>query len=98
LAGAGTWLSSPGWYRALTASLLPERLRRAYGLSLGPREQRSVERALHWIRRGYPFLPPRLRTVGPYQEALARLSGRKSPTVLTRLLNQLWIGSGAISG
>jgi uncharacterized protein (DUF2236 family) len=97
LAGAGSWLSSPEWYRALTASLLPERLRRAYELPFGAREQRSVERALHWIRRGYPLLPPRLRTVGPYQEAVARISGREGPTVVTQLLNQAWIGRATIS-
>jgi uncharacterized protein (DUF2236 family) len=98
LAGAGSWLSSPDWYRALTASLLPERLRHAYRLPFGVCEQRSVDRALHRIRRVYPLLPPQLRTVGPYQEAVARLSGRKRPAAFTRLLNRFWIGQKVIPG
>jgi hypothetical protein len=48
--------------------------------------------ALAWIRRVYPRLPMRLRAVGPYQEALARLQGDKQPDLAVRWLNRLWIG------
>jgi hypothetical protein len=48
--------------------------------------------ALARIRRLYPRLPMRLRTVGPYQEALARLQGAKQPDLAVRSLNRLWIG------
>jgi uncharacterized protein (DUF2236 family) len=92
LAGAGSWLRSPGWYRALTAGLLPERLREGFGLSYGEAERRSVERALAAIRRVYPLLPRRLRYVGPYQEAVGRLAGRQEPDAGTRLVNRFWIG------
>ena len=44
--GAGTRLRAPFWYRALTASLLPPRLRDAFELPYGPSELRSVERVL----------------------------------------------------
>lgn len=90
--GRVTGLRIPGWYRALTAHLLPARLREEFGLEFGERDQRSMKRALKWIRRVYPRLPMRLRAVGPYQEALARLQGGKQPDLAVRWLNRLWIG------
>ncbi|MGY3080559.1 uncharacterized protein (DUF2236 family) [Bradyrhizobium sp. LM6.10] len=73
--GARPWLRPPRWYRALTASLLPEPLRAGFGFGLDERNTRSADNALKWIRRVYPKLPDRLRYVGPYQEAQARLNG-----------------------
>ena len=70
----------------------PERLREEFGFEFGEREQHSMNRALKWIRRVYPRLPMRLRAVGPYQEALARLQGDKQPDLAVRWLNRLWIG------
>jgi uncharacterized protein (DUF2236 family) len=90
--GRATGLRVPRWYLALTAHLLPERLRREFGLVFGEREQRSASLALARIRRLYPRLPMRLRAVGPYQEALARLQGEKQPDLSVRWLNRLWIG------
>jgi len=90
--GRATGLRVPRWYRALTAHLLPERLREEFGFEFGEREQRSMSRALAWMRRIYPRLPMRLRAVGPYQEALARLQGDKQPDLAVRWLNRLWIG------
>jgi uncharacterized protein (DUF2236 family) len=92
LFGAGWRLRVPGWYRALTAGLLPERLRADFGLPYGEAERRKAEHALAVIRRLYPRLPPGLRHVGPYQEAAARLAGRE-PGVRLALLNRLWIGA-----
>jgi uncharacterized protein (DUF2236 family) len=91
MSGAGTWASSPGWYRDLTSHVLPEPLRAGFGLAYGERERRNAERAIGLIRRIYPFVPRRLRYVGPYQEAMARLSGSR-PDPLTRALNRFWIG------
>ena len=90
--GRATGLRVPKWYLALTTHLLPERLRGEFGLSFDERDQRSVNLALARIRRLYPRLPVRLRTVGPYQEALARLQGEKQPDLAVRSLNRLWIG------
>lgn len=90
--GARPWLRPPRWYRALTASLLPERLRDGFGLVLDERDVRAADNALRWIRRVYPRLPDRLRYVGPYQEAQARLRGEPQPDWMTRGLNRLWIG------
>jgi uncharacterized protein (DUF2236 family) len=90
--GDGTWLCPPEWYRAITAHIMPEPLRRAFGLLNGTAEQRLAENALAWIRRVYPALPDLLRYVGPYQEAKARLAGTVGLDLSNRLLNRLWIG------
>ena len=96
--GAGTRLRPPGWYRSLTAGLLPPRLRAGFGLAYGEAERRAAERAVAWIRRVYPALPARLRHVGPYQEAVARLSDKARPDIVTRWLNRLWIGRPSLAG
>ena len=90
--GARPWLRPPRWYRALTASLLPERLRAGFGFELDARDKRAADNALRWIKRVYPKLPDRLRYVGPYQEAQARLRGELQPDWMTRFLNRAWIG------
>jgi uncharacterized protein (DUF2236 family) len=92
LFGRATKLWVPKWYLALTTHLLPERLREEFGLVFGEREQRSMNLALLLIRRLYPLLPMRIRMVGPYQEALARLQGARQPDLAVRWLNRLWIG------
>jgi len=90
--GARPWLRPPRWYRALTASMLPERLRTGFGFELDERDTKSADNALKWIKRVYPKLPDRLRYVGPYQEAQARLNGSTGPDWMTRCLNRAWIG------
>lgn len=90
--GARPWLRPPRWYRALTASLLPERLRAGFGFDLDERDKRAADNALKWIKRVYPKLPDRLRYVGPYQEAQARLRGEPRPDWMIRCLNRAWIG------
>jgi uncharacterized protein (DUF2236 family) len=89
IAGADTWLPVPASYRALTAALLPPPLRASFGLPDGTATARQLIAA---IRRFYPFLPARLRYVGPYQEAQQRLAGRSQPDVVTRACNRFWIG------
>jgi len=71
---------------------LPVRLAGEFGFEFGERERRSADRALAWIRRVYPRLPLRLRAVGPYQEALARVQSDRQPDLAVRWLNRLWIG------
>jgi len=97
LSGAGTRLRIPSWYRALTASLLPARLREDFGLSYGELEHRKILRALAVLRGVYPWVPERLRHVGPYQEASARLAGRQRPGTATQLLNRFWIGQKSMA-
>lgn len=90
--GARPWLRPPRWYRALTARMLPERLRAGFGFDLDERDKRAADNALRWIGRIYPKLPERLRYVGPYQEAQARLRGEPQPDWMIRCLNRAWIG------
>lgn len=95
-AGAGKLMRLPNWYRAVTAHVLPARLRAPFGFPYGAAEQRTAERAIKAIRGAYSLLPARIRYVGPYQEALGRLRGRASPDWATRLLNRAWIGRASI--
>jgi uncharacterized protein (DUF2236 family) len=90
--GARPWLRPPRWYRALTIQMLPEQLRAGFGFAFDAHERSAAERGLAWVRSTYPMLPRRLRTVGPYQEAQARLQGRLQPDWCTRWLNRAWIG------
>ncbi|WP_315778954.1 MULTISPECIES: oxygenase MpaB family protein [unclassified Bradyrhizobium] len=89
--GEATSIGPPRWFTALTAEMLPERLRLAFALPYDERDRRSAARARIWLPRVYGLLPVRLRTVGPYQEAMARISGQACPP-FTRLLNRAWIG------
>jgi uncharacterized protein (DUF2236 family) len=97
LSGAGTRLLMPVWYRTLTARLLPARLRDDFALPYGEAENRKTDRALALLRRVYPRMPSWLRNVGPYQEARARLAGRR-PGITTELLNRFWIGQKSMAG
>src|SRR6516165_997590 len=98
LSGGGTRLPIPAWYRVLTARLLPGRLREQYGFRYGEIEHRKTERALAVLRRLYPCVPARLRHVGPYQEAWARLAGQAPPGVTSQLLTRLWIARKSMAG
>jgi uncharacterized protein (DUF2236 family) len=91
-AGGRWWLRPPRWYQALTVQMLAERLREGFDLPFDARDRAAADRALARIRRVYPMLPSRLRNVGPYQEAQARLQGKAEPDWATRCLNRAWIG------
>ncbi len=95
--GGDTWLCPPRWYQAITAHILPGRLRQGFRLQYDSNERNLARDALAWIRRFYPTLPERLRYVGPYQEAMVRLSGAARPDVGTQLLNRLWIGRASLA-
>lgn len=94
LAGAGSWLRPPRWYRALTAAWLPERLRSAFDLPFDPSEQPQLilhTGAVHHLRDIYQRLPGALRFIGPWHEAQARLAG-KPHGIITKFSNRFWIG------
>ena len=93
----GTWFRIPGAYRALTSEMLPERLRRDFGLRCDEADRRNGDHALKLIQHAYPRLPARLRYVGPYHEARQRLVGRPHPDLVTRLSNRLWIGNSSMA-
>lgn len=91
LAGAGSWIRPPHWYRALTLSWLPERLRQEFSFDFGVREQKAAASAARRLPRIYRRLPEAARFVGPYHEAKARLTGRTAGMV-ARISNRFWIG------
>jgi uncharacterized protein (DUF2236 family) len=91
LHGRGSWVPIPGWYRALTAAWMPERLRKEFALEYGAWEQESAARAEEWLPEVYRRLPATVRFVGPYHEAGARLSGRPVGP-LVGLSNRFWMG------
>ena len=92
LAGADSWLPVPASYRALTAALVPQPIRDGFGFAYGASEERTTRQLVARIKRVYPFLPARMRYVGPYQEAEQRLAGRARPDIITRVCNRFWIG------
>jgi uncharacterized protein (DUF2236 family) len=94
--GARPWLRPPRWYRAVTAGMLPEQLREAFGLRFEDVERRAASRALQRIRRIYPRLSKRLKHVGPYWEASERLARGGGPSFRTRASNWVWIGRSSI--
>jgi uncharacterized protein (DUF2236 family) len=95
LAGAGSWIHPPQWYRALTVAWLPERLRSEFHLDFGEEMREAVEAARRRLPAIYRRLPEAVRFVGPYHEARARLAGR--PCGLAgRLGNRFWIGQARL--
>jgi len=90
----GMW---SGVARSLTAEWMPAPLRVDFGLPcVSAAEWTRYCRIMARIRRTYALLPPRLRYVPPYFEALRRLRGADQPDVLTRLGNRIWIGQPSL--
>jgi uncharacterized protein (DUF2236 family) len=92
ITGADLWLPVPGSYQDLTVALLPVPIREELGFSLDTAKQVQINRTIALVRRLHPFLPARLRYVGPYQEAKQRLAGRCTPDFVTQMCNRFWIG------
>jgi uncharacterized protein (DUF2236 family) len=59
------WVLKPGapLFRLITGGLLPERLRKAYGLDWNERRERKFWLIAKWIRRLLPLVPSPLRIV-----------------------------------
>lgn len=91
LAGAGSWIHPPKWYRAMTTAWLPERFRVEFGLPFSPADQQAVDRARRRLPVLYRCLPAAVRFAGPWQEARARLRQRPA-NAAARLSNRFWIG------
>ncbi len=91
LHGRGSWVPVPNWYRALTVAWMPDKLREAFTLEYGEREQHAAAKAMRRLPTVYRRIPPSLRYVGPYHEACARLQHRRIGE-LTRASNRFWMG------
>jgi uncharacterized protein (DUF2236 family) len=90
LAGAGSRIHPPRWYRAITAAWMPPRFREEFSLDFGAIEGRAAARALR-VLRIYRKLPAAVRFAGPWREAQARLAHRRAG-LLTEWSNRFWIG------
>lgn len=85
----------PSWYRDVTALLLPPRIAGAFGLARDRRALARAERALARLRWLYMRLPERMRYVGPYQEAMARIRGI-NPGLWIKATNRMWLGRACL--
>jgi len=75
--------------RALTAGLLPPRLRQEFGLPWGSGDRALFRASLATLRRAYPRLPRRLRYVPAYVRAQRRLRGIETPDRVGDFLERL---------
>jgi uncharacterized protein (DUF2236 family) len=91
LAGAGSWIRPPLWYRALTTEWIPLPLRHAFGLELCAADVRAGARARRWLPRLWRLMPHFVRFVGPYLEASDRIRNHSSG-LLVRASNRFWTG------
>lgn len=91
LTGAGSWIHPPRWYRALTMAWMPERFREDFGLDFSAADQRTAQRTMRCLPWIYRSMPPPFRFSGPWQEARARLAGRRVG-MLAQWSNRFWIG------
>jgi uncharacterized protein (DUF2236 family) len=80
-------------YAALTAGLLPPRLRDAYGLSFGRAEALVHAGTLRAVESAWPRLPLRLRFVPEYVEAVRRLEGKPRRDTVGRAVQQAILSS-----
>jgi uncharacterized protein (DUF2236 family) len=95
LAGAGSWIKPPHWYRALTTEWLPERFRREFRLDFSSADARAAEQAKRRLPHLYPRLPQVVRFIGPWHEAADRLRGKR-PGLAARMGNRFWIGEARL--
>lgn len=79
------------WYRRVTAALLPERLRAAYGLRLGPNDRRMVAASVALLRRTHRYWPARVRYLPAYVDARRRLDGLE-PDAVSALVRRVMVG------
>ena len=91
LHGRGSWVPVPDWYRALTASSMPERLLDEFALKYGKREGYVAARARGRLAKLYRRAVACLRFVEPYHEAKARLLARRV-NALNLTSNRFWMG------
>ena len=80
------------WLEIMTAATLPENLREAFGLRLGPGRRFLFRNSVRCLHAVYRLLPKRLRFVPPYLEALRRCRGETGRDRVGELLMRLWLG------
>ncbi len=88
---SGTWIGGPAWdwLRAITARLLPPRLREEFGLPFGSVERALAESSLGALRATWWLLPGSLRWLPAYRDAMRRLDGRTGRDPIGIVLDQV---------
>jgi uncharacterized protein (DUF2236 family) len=74
------------WYTALTAGMLPPRIRAGYALPFSRADELVYAASLRGLRLGWQRVPRRLRLRPEYVEAKRRLAGRPRPDRIGRAL------------
>jgi len=85
-----------GWLDAVTACLLPPRLRDEFGYTAGPAQQAVFRSTMLAARSARPFLPPTARYVPAYLHARRRIAGKEGPDRAARLVES--VVAGVIAG
>ena len=77
------------WNGIMTAGLLPERVRDAYGLSFGTRERTIFDASIRGLGATWRYLPETLRFQPAYLDAQRRLAGGTTPHPMVGLME--WV-------
>jgi uncharacterized protein (DUF2236 family) len=77
------------WYAAVTAALLPERVRQGYGLDYGALERRVADMSLATLRATWWLSPGVTRYLPAYLEAQRRLAGVAGPHPMTAVMDRV---------
>jgi uncharacterized protein (DUF2236 family) len=94
---AGFLMAPPGFllalptraYGALTVALLPEPIREGFGLKLDAASRALSRASLAAARRAYPLLPPSVRFLPAYRDAVRRVERRPRGRVAAQLERRL---------
>jgi uncharacterized protein (DUF2236 family) len=71
----GTWIGPAyDWFAAVTARLLPERLRDEFAIQYGWLQERLADATIRGLRASWWALPERVRFLPAYQAAMRRLA------------------------
>lgn len=84
------------WLELITTGLLPERLRRQYGLSWGLRERAGFRASLAAVAPAYRMMPDRLRLLPAYVDADRRLAGR-APSAWAKFMDKRLLAMASLA-
>lgn len=77
------------WYESVTAVLLPPRIREEYGFEVGPKERALFRASIETLRRTFPRLPPAMRFLPAYNDALRRIGATRGGA-FERVVSSAW--------